>query len=90
MQGFPLLIRGDGAVQNPLGKAGDGGHGGLELVGDVGHKLAALALGLGQRVGHGVEGGGQLPNLVGAVGVLGDPGVHLPVGKLVGGAGHDL
>ena len=59
-------------------------------MGDVGHKLAALLLCLGQGVGHGVEGDGQLSNLVLAVGVFGDPGVHLAVGEFVGEGAHAL
>ena len=88
LEGFPLLLRGNGAVQDALGKAGDGGHGGLELVGDVGHELAALLLRLGQGVGHGVEGLGQLADLIGAAGILGEAGLKLAPGELVGRLAH--
>ena len=44
LQVLPLVLRRDGAVQNAVGIAGDGGHGGLQLVGDIGDELPALAL----------------------------------------------
>ena len=89
LQVFLLPLGGDGTVQNAVGKAGDGGHGGLEFVGDVGHKFAALGLGLGDGVGHGVEGLGQLPHLV-APAVAVHPGVVLPVAELPHRLGHIL
>ena len=85
-----LLFRRDGAVQDAVGKAGDGSHGGLELMGDIGHEFAAPGLGLGQGVRHGVEGGGQLPHLVAAFAGAAHPHVELPVAKLAGGLGHLL
>ena len=50
-----LLILGDRAVENAVGKAGDGGHGGLELVRDVGDEGVAALLARLERVCHGVE-----------------------------------
>ena len=89
LQIFLLSLRWDGAIQNTVGKAGNGGHGGLELVGDVGHKLAALGLRLGDGVSHGVEGLRQLPHLV-TPAVAVDSGVILPMTKLSHRLGHIL
>ena len=54
------------AVQNAVDKPGDGGHGGFQLVGDIGDKAAPGALGVGEGVCHVVKGEGQLAQLVGA------------------------
>ena len=55
-----LHIRRDGAVQNAVHKALDGGHGGAQLVGDVAHELApGVVVGL-NVVGHAVEGAGKV------------------------------
>ena len=48
LQIVPLPLRRDGAVQNTVGVAGDGGHGGFQLVGHVGDEVPALALRLRQ------------------------------------------
>ena len=59
-------------------------------MGDVGDKLTALLFRLGQGVGHGVEGDGQLADLVIPVGVFRHAGVHLAVGEFVGKGAHAL
>ena len=56
LQVLLLVLRGDGPVQDGVRVPGDGGHGGFQLVGDVGDKLPALLLGALEGVGHGVEG----------------------------------
>ena len=61
---LPLVLRRDGAVQNAVCIAGDGGHGRLQLMGDVGDELPPLALRLLQVLRHVVEGGRQLSQLV--------------------------
>ena len=88
VQSVPLLLRRNRPVQNALCKAGDGGHGGLQFVGDVGNKLRPLALHLGQGVGHGVEGLGQLPDLIAPVLVVVHPYVELAPPKFPGGLRH--
>ena len=86
MQVFVLLLLGDGAVQNAVDKPGDGGHGGFQLVGDIGDKAAPGALGVGEGVCHVVKGEGQLAQLVGA----GDRHPHgeIPAAKGAGRGAH--
>ena len=84
---MPLPLRRDGAVQNTVGITGDGGHGGFQLVGHIGDKVPALTLRLRQRVRHGVEGLGQLTDLVAAV-QLGDAHVEITGGIGAGGLHH--
>jgi hypothetical protein len=54
----------DGAVQNAVDKARDGGHRGFQLVRHIGDKAAAHILHAGQRDRHIVQRGGQFGNLV--------------------------
>ena len=75
-----FLARRDRAVQNAVGIAGDGRHGRFQLVGDVGDKLAALALRLLERVRHIVEGNRKLRDLRHALVVV-HPHVKVAVGK---------
>ena len=82
-----LPLRRDGAVQNTVGITGDGGHGGLQLVGHVGDEVPALPLRLRQRIRHGVEGLGQLTDLVAAV-QLRDAHVEVTGGIGAGGLHH--
>ena len=82
-----LVFRRDGAVQDAVGIAGDGGHGGFQLVGDVGDKLPALPLRLLKAFRHVVEGGRQFADLIlPAVVVHAD--VEIALGILPGGLGH--
>ena len=64
LQVLLLPLRRDGAVQNAVRVAGDGGHGGLQLMGDIGDEFPALPLRLLEGFRHGVEGGGQLTDLI--------------------------
>ena len=57
---LPPLFRRNGAVQNAVYIAADGGHRRLQLVADVGDELLALVLALLQRGGHIVKRHGQL------------------------------
>ena len=79
LQGRLFMVGRDGAVQNAVGESGDGGHGRLELVGDIGHEFAAPGLALGDGVGHGVEGLGQLAHLVPPVFIAVHPGAEFPM-----------
>ena len=82
-----LGLRRDGPVQDAVGIARDGGHGGLQLVGDVGDEVPALALRLLQGLRHPVEGRRQLADLVAAAVVL-HADVKIPLGVEPGGLGH--
>jgi hypothetical protein len=65
VQGGDDLGIGEGdAVLDRFQVATEVGQGRTELVGDVGDHRAAQALGAGQVAGHGVEGAGQLADLV--------------------------
>ena len=57
-------------------------------MGHVGDKLCALSLHLGQRAGHGVEGLGQIVQLVAVVAAGADPHVKLPLAELPGRVHH--
>ena len=81
-------LRGNGAVQNPIHISGDGGHGGLQLMGHVGHELLPAVFAFLQGGGHVVEGQGQLLHFLGVVLLHPDPGFQIAVGKGVGGLGH--
>ena len=87
LQVLLLGLRGDGPVQDAVGIARDGGHGGLQLVGNVGDEVPALALRLLQRLRHPVEGHRQLADLVAAAVVL-HADVKIPLGVEPGGLGH--
>jgi hypothetical protein len=68
-QGSGLLL-GNGAehaVVDQLGIAGDHVDGRLQLVGGHAHELGLHAVQLGQALGHGAEGAGQVADLVGPV-----------------------
>ena len=86
MQVFVLLAPGDGTIQNAVDEPGDGGHGGFQLVGDIGDEAAAHALGVGEGVRHVVKGRGQLAHLV--LPGYGHPGGKIPGPKAVGRQGH--
>ena len=63
LQIMVLHVGRDGAVQNAVDEALDGGHRGAQLVGDVAHELAArIVVGL-DIFGHLVEGVGQVHDL---------------------------
>ena len=59
-------------------------------MGDVGHKLAAAGLALGNGVGHGVEGLGQLAHLVLPLLIALHPHLVLAVAEFAGGLGDLL
>ena len=59
-----LPLGGNGAVQDTVDKAADGGHGGLQLVADIRSKAAPGRFGERQLGGHVIEGGGQPPDLI--------------------------
>ena len=67
---FFLFLLGDGTVQYPVGKAGNGGHGRTQLVGDICNKFAPAVFGLLQRVCHFVERIDKGPHLVSGVVLL--------------------
>ena len=89
LQGVVLISCDASNISGMFGKAGDGGHGGLELVRDVGDKLAAALLALGKGVRHGVKGLGQLSHLV-LPGTHIHPDIELAVAELPGGGGDLL
>ena len=64
---FLLLLLGDRAVEDAVGKAGDRRHRRAQLVGDVGDEFASARLGLLQRGGHLVERFDQRAHLVGGI-----------------------
>ncbi|MPN05003.1 hypothetical protein SDC9_152252 [bioreactor metagenome] len=78
---------GDGPVQNAVGIPGDGGHGGFQLVRDVGDKLPALSLRLQQRLCHIVKRNRQLADFIVSFRVP-HADVKLSVGKPPGGGHH--
>ena len=55
LQIFPLVLLGDGPVQNAVGIAGNGGHRRFQLVGDIGDKVPPLPLRFRKRIGHHVK-----------------------------------
>ena len=85
-----LALLGDGAVQNAVYIAGDGGHGSLQLMGDVGHELLPLVLAFLQGGGHIVEGQSQLLHLLGIVVLQLDPGLQIAVTEGCGCLCHIL
>ena len=71
--GTPAPFPGDGAVQNAVGKAGDGGHGGSSARGRRWPRTrCALLLGLGQESAMALKAAASSPDLVVAVFVVGD------------------
>ena len=84
---LPLVLRRNRSVQNAVGIAGNGGHRGLQLVGDIGDELPALALRLLKALRHIIERGRQFADLiVPAVVVHAD--VKIALGILPGGRRH--
>jgi len=78
----------DGTVQDTVNVAGDGGHGGLQLVGHVGHEFLALVFALLKRQGHVVEGQSQLFHFHAVIVIQLDPGFQIAVGEGIGNLGH--
>ena len=85
-----LMLRRDGAVQNPVHIAGNGGHGGLQLMGHVGDKFLPLIFALLQGRGHIVEGQSQLLHFLTGILVDFHPGIQLSVAEGGGGVGKLL
>ena len=84
-----LHIGRDGAVQNAVHKALDGGHGGAQLVGDVAHELAAgIVVGL-DVLRHLVEGAGQIHHFALTFHAL-NTDREVPAAKPLGGIGDLL
>ena len=81
-------LRGDGPIEHAVHIAADGGHGGLELVGDVGDKFLPLIFAFFQRFGHVVEGRCQLVHLLGVVAAGADTGLEVAVAEVPGRLGH--
>ena len=77
----------DRTVEDAVGIACDGGHGGFQLMGHIGDKVAALPLRLRQGVCHGVKGLRQLAHLIGAV-QFGDTHIEIAVGIGTGSPHH--
>lgn len=84
-----LLFRLDGAVQNAVYKAGDGGHGGAEIVGDAGDQAPAGLLRVLHGLRHAVEADGHVIKLVLPAGQP-CPGGKIPLGEAAGGEGDLL
>ena len=84
-----LHIGRDGAVQNAVHKALDGGHGGAQLVGDVAHELTAgIVVGL-DVLRHLVEGAGQIHHFALTFHAL-NTDREVPAAKPLGGIGDLL
>ena len=77
----------DRSIEDTVGIACDGGHGGFQLMGHIGDKVAALPLRLCQGVRHSVKRLRQLTHLIGAV-QLGDTHIEIAVGIGAGGPHH--
>ena len=82
----PLLLAQAGVLQQH-GIAFDGGDGGLEFVGHVGHEIVAQGLDAGQVLHHGVEVLAGLPDLV-DLGVRIHPHAEIAPGHLLRGLGQ--
>ena len=80
----------NGAVQNAVHIAGNGGHGGLQLVGHVGHEFLALVFAFLKTGGHVVEGQSQFLHFLTGGLVHPDPGGQVAVAEGVGGLCHVL
>ena len=84
-----LHIGRDGAVQNAVDEALDGGHGGAQLVGNIAHELApGVVVGL-DIVRHLVEGAGQIGHFAFAVHAL-DPDGQVAAAEALGRIRHLL
>ena len=81
-------LRRDGAVPHAIDVAADGGHGGFQLVGDVGHKFLAGIFALLQRRGHVVKGQRQLGDLLGMPSRQTHTGIQIAVTEGTGGLGQ--
>ena len=84
------LFRRNGLVQHSVHIAGNGGHGGFQLMGHIGHELLAAVLALLQAGRHIVKGQGQLLHLFGVALLDLDPGLQIAVAKGIGNLGHLL
>ena len=84
-----LHIGRDGAVQNAVDEALDGGHGGAQLVGDVAHELTAGVVVHLDVVCHAVEGAGKVGCLAFAFHPLHTDG-KITAAKALGGIRHLL
>ena len=80
----PAVFR-NGAVQNAVHIAGDGGHGGLQLVGHIGHELLPLVFAFLQQGCHVIEGEGQLFHFLGVVAGEAHTGIQVAVAEIIGG-----
>ena len=89
LQVVVLHLGRDGAVQNAVHKALDGGHGGAQLVGDVAHELTpGVIVGL-DVLRHLVEGAGKVCHLAIALHALHADG-EVAAAKALGGIGDLL
>ena len=84
------LLPGDGTVENAVDVAGDGGHGGFQLMGDVRYEFLALVFAFLQLLGHVVEGQSQILHLFGVAAVQLDPGLQIAVTERAGGVCHQF
>ncbi len=95
VQVFVVGFHGDGAVDHGLQITSDGGEGGTEVVGDVGHKFLLVVLRACNLACHVIQAGRQVADLVVALHL--EFIVHIAVGILFRGIGdfaqgnvHDL
>ena len=86
---LPPVLR-NGSVQNAVNVAGDGSHGGFQLVRNIGHKFLPLVLALLQGGRHIVEGQCQLRHFLAAVILHLDPGFQIPMTEGIGSLCHLL
>ena len=89
LQVVVLHVRRDGAVQDAVHKALDGGHGGTQLVGDVAHELAPGIIVILDVLGHAVEGAGKVGHFAFALHAFHAHG-QVTAAKALGRIGHLL
>ena len=85
-----LALRGDGAVENAVDVAADGGHRGFQLMGHVGHKFLTAVFVFLQGGSHIIKGNGQLLHLPGGAACDTNPGIQLSVTEGTGLFRHFL
>ena len=84
---IPAVLR-NGAVQDAVHIAGNGGHGGFQLMGHIGHKFLALVFAFLQGGCHVVEGQSQLLHLFGVAFLHLDSRLQIAVAEGGSGARH--
>ena len=79
-----MIFRGDSTIQHTVHKTGNGGHGGLLLVWDIGHKLLTLIFALLETGSHIIKCQRQILHFIGSFRVYLHAGIQIAVTKVMG------